>query len=113
MRLRVKDLKEIFLAPRLKVESECIESDEESSYTYGSPISLLANVRVLKNRIVNEVTGEKEEGSVEILYQGSQLIRKGDRVFININEHERVTYVVDDVIRHSSHLWAMLKVDDV
>ncbi|MGL4656770.1 MAG: hypothetical protein ACRCWM_12950 [Sarcina sp.] len=113
MRLRVRDLKEIFLEPRLKGESKCIESDEESVYSYGSSVSLLVNIKVLKNSVINKSTGEIDEGSVEIMYQGEYHIKKGDRVFIKVSEQEKTVYKVDDVIRYTSHLWAMLKVCDV
>lgn len=113
MRLRVRELKEIFLEPKFKVESEYIESDEESVYSYGSSVSLLVNIKVLKNSVINKSTGEIDEGSVEVMYQGEHHINRGDRVFINFSEHEKVVYKVDDVVRYTSHLWAMLKVCDV
>lgn len=113
MRLRVRELKEIFLEPRLEGKSQCVESDEESVYSYGSSVSLLVNIKVLKNSVINKSTGEIDEGSVEIMYQGEHPIRKGDRVFIKVSEQEKIFYKVDDVIRYTSHLWAMLKVCDV
>lgn len=109
MRLKQRDLKEIYLEPRIKIEQECIESDEEERYSYGSPVLLMCNLKSVKNSISNESIGDKNIGSVEFLYQGEVVIKKGDRMIRNITEHEKRIYVVDDIIHHSSHVWGLLR----
>lgn len=109
MRLRQRDLKEVYLEPRIKIEQENVESDEEESYSYSSSVLLMCNIKYIKNSYQSDATGEKNIGSIELLYQGEVSIKKQDRMFININEQEKVFYIVDDIIPYSNHVKVILK----